>query len=102
MKINTTLSAAYAYLRNSAINRKAIPTVTTLDCGAQIVVKLPRSNDKTHRLCVGFRKNNFSRCIHWVGTATAFASSEEATIHQLNYVVSEIHAFKSVTVGGAA
>lgn len=95
MKINTTLSAAYAYLRNSAINRSAIPAVTTLDCGAQIVVKLPRSNDKTHRLRVGFRKNKFSDLIHWTGTANAFASSPEATIEELKYVVAEIATFRN-------
>jgi len=95
MTINTTLSAAYTFLKGSYYNRKSINTVTTLKCGAQIVVKLPRSNDKTHRLCVGFRKNKFSDLIHWTGTANAFASSPEATIEELKYVVAEIAAFRN-------
>lgn len=89
METNTTLSAAYAFLRYSAKNRRAIPTVATLDCGAQIVVKLPRANDQTHRLRVGFRKDKFSNLIHWTGTVTAFASDREETVAQLNHVVAE-------------
>ena len=83
----TTLSAAYAALKHSETNRRAIPTIATLDCGAQIVAALPRLNDTTRRLKVGFRKDKFSALIHWVGTASAYASDEATTFEQIKYAV---------------
>ena len=96
MKINSTLSATYDYLRFSIINRRFTPIIATLDCGAQIIVKLPRLNDTTRRLKVGFRKNKFSTLVHWTGTASAFASDDASTREQLKYVVAAVTAFKTI------
>ena len=89
---NTTLSAAYSFLRLSNVNRKLILTLATLENGAQIVGKLPRLNDTTRRLDVGFRKNKFSTLIHWTGTASAYASDTASTEEQLKYVTLEARA----------
>ena len=92
----STLSDSYSFLRLSNNNRRLTPIVSKLQNGAEIVVKLPRSNDATRRLSVGFRKNKFSVMIHWIGTVSGYASDEAATIEQLNHVIAEANAFVAV------
>ena len=89
----STLSATYSFLRLSNNNRRLTPIIAKLENGAEILVKLPRSNDATRRLSVGFRKSKFSTTIHWTGTVSGYASDEAATIEQLKYVIAEANAF---------
>lgn len=98
IEVLSTAAKTYASLHNSGnvTWRKSEVVLAKLPCGARIVVKLPRSNDSTNRLKVGFSKDAFSK-VHFTGTISGFASSVEDTVAELKYVLINLEAFKAAS-----
>jgi hypothetical protein len=90
--LTNSLHLTHVALKNSTTRDLAV--IAKLPCGAAIVAKLPRKNDTTDRLKVGFQRDPFSM-IHWTGTVSAFASGAEGITAELKYILLEVEAYKS-------